>query len=495
MTDRRPALSLNQEFLCSLDHGETAGALSHWYTITYGLRLRGRLDAGALSAALDDVVARHESLRTTLRQDGDGWHPHLHPPGPVDLQVRAASPGSSDSADRAASAGSSDSAGRAASAGSSDSAVRAASAGSSDSAVRAASAGSSDSAGRAAYGMLDDVEADPFSHREVPLLRAVLGRLGPGDHVLALKTHHIASDAWSMQVIITDLAACYAARAAGRAPGLPVARQYREFTAWQRASEESWSGVAAGYWRERLFGARVHALAADRVPPQGAADPYSVHRFAIGRELAEAAARVARSARSSLFVVLLAAYNLLASQLTGESDLVVPTFTAGRNEPRFAGVVGPLYNMLPVRTALGGCGSFADVIAQTRASCLQAYANDIPFALIQAQAGDLMAPCGDDHLAVSAFEMLPPPSLAGIERAGDIRYSELRGRRTSVPVGASTPKGLLWALDHLRSGELAGLIRFPRERFDEGTIAGIAAQYRQVLSASVAEPTAQLVGS
>ena len=448
MSDYRPALSLNQEFLCALDHGETAGAFSQWYTITYGLRLRGKLDVGALSAALDDVVARHEILRTALRKDDDGWHQRLHPPGPVSLQVRGA--GSADSAD---------------------------------------------SADRAAYDLLDDVEAEPFSHHEVPLLRAVLGRLGAGDHVLALMTHHVASDAWSMQVIITDLAACYAARAAARAPALPGARQYREFATWQRARQESWSGVASRHWRERLLGARVHALPVGRVLPDGAADPYSVHRLVIGRELTEAAARIARSTRSSLFVVLLAAYNLLASRLTGESDLVVPTFTAGRNEPRFAGVVGPLYNLLPIRTGLGGCRSFVEVIARTRASCLQAYANDIPFLLIQAQAGDLMKPCGDDQLAVSAFEMLPPPALAGIERAGDIRYSELRGRRTSRSVGASTPKGMLWALDHLRSGELAALIRFSRDRFDEGAIARMATQYRQLLSAAAADPTAQLVRS
>jgi len=445
MTASSAALSLNQEFLCSLDHGETAGALSQWYTITYGLRLGGNLDTGALSAALDDVVARHEILRTTLRKDDDGWHQHLHPPGQVSLELRGAGP--------------------------------------------------ADSADSAAYDLLDDVEAEPFSYREVPLLRAVLGRLAADDHVLALKAHHIASDAWSMQVIITDLAACYAGRVAGRAPGLPDVHQYREFAAWQRASEESWSAVASSYWQERLLGARVHAIAADRALAEGAADPYSVHRFVLGRELTEAAAQVARSTRSSLFVVLLAAYNLLASQWTGEADLVVPTFTAGRNEQRFAGVVGPLYNFLPIRTDLGGCDSFADVIARTRASCLQAYAHDIPFPLIQPQAGDLMRPCGDDHLAVSAFEMLPPPALTGIERAGDIRYSELRSRRMSRPVGASTPKGMLWALDRLRSGELAGLIRFSRDRFDEGSIHRIALQYRQVLAASVAEPTAQLVRS
>jgi hypothetical protein len=173
----------------------------------------------------------------------------------------------------------------------------------------------------------------------------------------------------------------------------------------------------------------------------------------------------------------------------------VPIFTAGRNEPRFAGVVGPLYNFLPIRTDLSGCGSFVDVIVRTRASCLQAYANDIPFLLIRAQAADLMEPCGDDHLAVCAFEMFPPPALAGIERAGDIRYAELRARRTSSPVGASTPKGVLWALDRLRSGELAAVIRFSRDRFDDGAIARIATRYRRVLSASVAEPTAQLARS
>jgi condensation enzyme len=443
MTDDRPALSLNQEFLCSLDQGETAGALSQWYTITYGLRLHGHLDEAALCAALDDVVARHEILRTTLRRHGGGWQQDLHPPGPVSLRVRDASSAVTD----------------------------------------------------AAYDLLDEVEAEPFSPRDVPLLRAVLGRLGPDDHVLALKTHHIAADAWSMQVIIDDVAACYAARSAGRPPAQPEAPQYREFTAWQRASEPAWAGGPARYWRERLAGARVHTLPADRVLPEGAADPYSVHRFVIGRELAQTAAQLARSSRSSLFVVLLATYNLLASQLTGEPDVVVPTFTAGRQEPRFAGVVGPLYNMLPIRTSLDGCGSFADVIARTRASCLQAYANDIPFPLIKAQAGDLMEPCGDGHRAVSAFEMLPPPALTGIERAGDLRYAELRDRRTPVAVGASTPKGLLWALDHLRSGELAGLIRFSRDRFGAGTIAGIADQYRQVLATSVAEPTAQLVRS
>src|ERR1700689_3987895 len=201
MTASWPALSLTQEFLCSLDRGETAGALSQWYTITYGRRLRGPLDVGALSAALDDVVARHEILRTTLDQDDDGWHQQLHPPGPVGLQVRAgpAGAGAQNSARRAGAA------------------------------APPPPSGALAGGDQAAYDLLDEVEAEPFSRHEVPLLRAVLLGLGPADHVLALTTHHIASDAWSMQLIITDLGACYAARSAGRAPDLPAARQYREF--------------------------------------------------------------------------------------------------------------------------------------------------------------------------------------------------------------------------------------------------------------------------
>src|ERR1700744_2079273 len=100
MTGRGPVRSRHQEFLCALDHGETAGALSQWYTITNGLRLRGNLDVGALRAALDDVVARHEILRPVRRKGEEGWYQELPPPGPVSLQVRDA--GSADSADRAA---------------------------------------------------------------------------------------------------------------------------------------------------------------------------------------------------------------------------------------------------------------------------------------------------------------------------------------------------------------------------------------------------------
>jgi condensation enzyme len=437
-----PPLSRNQELLCALDNGPAAGALSEWYTINYGLRVGGAIDTNALKAALDDIVARHEILRSSLVRTGERWNQVIHPPAPVNLTVRDMPQVPLHSRH-----------------------------------VRA-------------HQLLNEIEARPFPAGEVPLLRAELVRFDAGDSLLVLTTHHIASDAWSMGVIIRDLRALYAARGGHLPHGLPDACQYRDFALWQHASEDA-DLAARRYWRQKLPGARILAIQADRVLPPDTADPYSVHRFTIDAELVRATAALAARTRSSLFVVLLAAYNLLARRLTGSADLTVPTFTSGRGEDRFGDAVGPYYNLLPVRTGLEDCATFLDVIARTRASCLEAYSHDIPFVLITAEAGDLMKPCARDDLEVAAFEMLPA-AAATSERAADVTFSELRDRQSSQPIGASTPRGLLWALDRLRSGEIAGAIRYSRHRFEEGTIPGLAVDYRRALSAAVMNPAAAL---
>ena len=99
-----------------------------------------------------------------------------------------------------------------------------------------------------------------------------------------------------------------------------------------------------------------------------------------------------------------------------------------------------------------------------------------------------MRPCADEALAVAAFEMIPPGVLRG--QAGDIGYCEIRRRVLSQQSGASTPKGMLWALDRLPSGEVTGTVRFSRGRFEAHTVAAMTAQYRQLLRASVTSPAA-----
>ena len=435
-------LSLTQEFLCALDHGATAGALSQWYTVNYGLRLSGQVDPGVLAQALDDVVARHQILRSSLVREAGRWQAVIHPPASAALLLRDEPPPLGSWNARA-------------------------------------------------HELLNEAEAEPFDAREVPLLRALLVRFGAADSLLVLTTHHIASDAWSMQVIIRDLAASYAARAGHRGHDLAAAYQYQDFASGQRADADPRGREARRFWQQKLLGARVHALPADRLLPPGAPDPYSVHRFAIDTGTSALAAELAKSVRSSLFVVLLAAYNALACQKTGSTDLTVPTFTAGREDPRLTDAVGPYYNFLPIRTDLTGCASFLDVITRTRASCLDAYQHDIPFMLIDAEADGLMRPCSEQDLQVVAFEMLPPAAGA-IGRVGDITYHELRDRTSSQPVGAGTPKGMLWALDRLRSGEIVGAVRFSRDRFDAATIPALVSEYCRLLAAVTADPSARL---
>jgi condensation enzyme len=427
-------LSLIQEFLCTMDRGETKGSFSQRYTVISGLRLTGVVDLDALQGSLDDLVTRHEILRTSLVRAGGSRYQEIHPPSPVSLLVR----------DLPASA--------------------------------------NETRGLRAQEFLNEVEASAFSARGCPLLRAVLGRFDDRDSVLALMTHHIASDAWSMQVLIRDLTTLYAARRRHDQGGLPSVRQYRDFADWQRKSSAGPAMHGAReYWREKLRDARIFTVPTDRDQPAEPVSPYSVYRFVIDAKLAAAAAKYARSMRCTSFIVLMAAYNVLAYQLTTVTDLVVPIYTSGRNAAQYQDTVGPFYNLLPIRTDIGGCASLREILACTRASCIEAYSHDIPFTQINAESTQLMQPGGEIGRAVAAFEMLPAAPPASTVLYDDLLFSEIRNRVLSQMVGAGTPYGLLWALDSQSSGEITGSVRFNPDQFDDRTVINWVAEYRQIL--------------
>lgn len=440
MTNKIP-LSFNQEFLCEMDKGDTAGAFSHRHTLVNGWRLSGKVDVDALQAALDDVVVRHEILRTSVHRGTQDRYQEIHPPSSVRLLVRDLPGVEPDARD-----------------------------------------------GRAEE-LLNEVESDTFDVHDLPLLRAVLGRFDDNDSVLVLMAHHTATDAWSMQLIMRDLATCYAARRGYHTPDLPAVNQYREFAVWQQASSATATVRAAcEYWREKLRDAQISALRTDRPVSNGSTNPYSVHRFLIDAELTAATVRLAKAMRSSPFMILLAVYNLLAHTLTGATDIVVPTFTSGRNESRFHDTVGPLFNFLPIRTQIAGCTSFREVAARTRASCVEAYSHDIPFAHIVREAPDLMRPYAAADRAVVAFEMLQEPAGVHGEPVGDIAYSEIRKRLLSQVVSSDIPNGMLWAMDLLPSGEAVGSLKFNTDQFDVGTMVDLLSEYRHLLRDAVTAP-------
>jgi condensation enzyme len=442
---RQIPLSHTQSFLRMFDQGDAAGPFGPRYNIVVGWRVAGRIDVDTLRQAMADVVARHDSLRASIvRADGVGYQT-INPPSPPQLEVRDLPPDGSRSRD-----------------------------------VRTEE-------------LLGDVEAGSYSAQKLPHLRAVLGRFDDNDGVLVLITHHTASDGWSMHLLIRDIAACYAARRGHAAPALPEVRPYQEYAEWQQASSaEAAVDVARDYWREKLRDAQILAIGTDRPRSANLAKFSPVYRFSISAELTSATLEFARALRSSPFMVLLAAYNVLLHKRTGSTDLVIPTLTSGRNDPQFQDTVGPFFNFVPLRTTIAGCKTFRGVVERTRTTCLEAYSYDIPFAQIMAEAPDVMRPLTEDSLAACAFQVWQFASVMYRELVGDLEYSEVRRRVLSQADGTDIPDGALLTLDIDPSGEIFGNIAYNSNLFDESSMVDLVAGYRQVLQNAVTGPDAPL---
>lgn len=439
--DRRIPLSYNQEFLRAFDKGGTDGAFGHRHTLVCGWRVSGEIDLGALQQALDDVVDRHEVLRTALLSDEDGGHQVVRPPSPVTLEVSDLD-----------------------------------SAGGTSRAVLAEE-------------FLNELDARPFNVRELPHLRAALGRFDATDAVLVLATHHTSTDAWSLQVIMRDLAAAYAARVENRTADAAGAVQYQEFARWQQ--EPAAGGrvdTARSYWREQLTGAEITAIASDRPRDENLASAYGVHRFVFDAELSGRVLEFAKATRSTPFMVMAAAYSVLLRERTGTTDVVFPTFSSGRYEERFMDSVGPFFNFVPIRIDTTGCATLGEVLDRARTACVGAYQHEIPFARIAEDSPALLAPFADGFLAVVAFEVLQTAFPMEGSRVGGLEFTEIRGRHLSQEVSSAIPDGGLWAMDVLPTGELAGSLKFDHHRFDESTAVELVARFRELLGSLSGAP-------
>jgi len=430
---RRP-LSANQEFFRAFDRGDELGAFGPRNLVVAGWRLHGRLDLPTLQLALNDVVARHEGLRTAIVRDGDDPHARVYPPSPVELTVSDLSP-------------TVDQAGRE----------------------------------RRAHEFLNEVEGGRCDPRQMPLLRAVVGRFDDDDAVLVLVTHHTVSDAWSMHLIMRDAASCYAARRGLPAPELPEMRQYGEYASWQqRMLEGADAAVARTYWQAKLAGGTFLTLPTDRVRRLEIPPVYSVYRFLFDEQLIGTTVALAKSMRSSVFMVLYAGFNLFLHRRTGETDIIAPTLTSGRTEPEFQETVGAFFNFMPIRTDMSGCVTFRDLVSRTRDSLLEAYSYELPFRVMNTNG------------VTTGFEVFQYPQTLEGKLIGDMRYTGLRRRLISSSNTSEIPDGNLWDFDLDPAGDMVGLAKYNSLDFDESTIVAMVEEYRDVLRASVQSPDAAL---
>ena len=324
-------LSYAQRRLWFLDRLEGGGGS---YAIPLAVRLSGELDAAALAAALNDVVGRHESLRTLFPERLGVPRQEIVPAAQAQVRLAVAS------------------------------------------ATAAGLAGAlSEAAGRG------------FElSRELPL-RGYLYALSEREHVLLLVLHHIAGDGWSLGPLSRDLSVFYAARRAGvMADVAPLAVQYADYTLWQRAvlGDEGDAGSAIsrqlGYWRERLSGLPEQLdLPCDRARPAVSSHRGGSVEFAVPAGLQAGLRELARGSGASLFMVVQAAVVALLTRLGAGEDIALGSPIAGRTDARWTTWWGSS-STLVLRTDSSGHPSLRSLVGRVRSGNLAAYGHaDLPF--------------------------------------------------------------------------------------------------------------------
>ena len=327
--DRPLPLSFSQQRLWYLDQLEPGNVA---YNNPSALRLSGPLDAAALERALNEVVRRHEALRTTFALEDSGPVQRIAESLAVPMPV-----------------------------------------------VPLEAEGDRD----AAIARWAREEARrPFDLAAGPLIRAALLRVDDSEHVLLVTPHHIVSDGWSAGVMMKELAVLYAAFVSGAAsplPELPV--QYVDYAAWQH---EWLRGPALekelSWWKQTLADVPVLRLSTDKPRPAVQSYRGAQHRFTVPRNVANALGALARREGSTPFMVLMAAYQVLLSRYSGQQDFAVGTAVAGRSRPEFESLVGCFINSLPLRADLSGDPSFVELLGRVRRTALDAFAHqEAPF--------------------------------------------------------------------------------------------------------------------
>ncbi|HEX6291119.1 MAG TPA: condensation domain-containing protein, partial [Herpetosiphonaceae bacterium] len=237
----------------------------------------------------------------------------------------------------------------------------------------------------------------PFDLQQGPLLRATLLRLAECEQILILTLHHIVTDGWSMDVLLRELTILYRGGIQDEVvdlPPLPI--QYADYAVWQRQWLAGHHAQRApgmtpgavldqhlGYWRTHLANLPLLDLPTDQPRPSMASDQGAQVTFQLPAGLAVELHLLSQRLDSTLFMTLLAAFQVLLARWSGQQDFAIGTPIAGRARPELEGLIGFFVNTLVLRADLTGRPSFAELVARTRATCLDAYTHqDLPFEVV-----------------------------------------------------------------------------------------------------------------
>ena len=325
-------LSFAQERLWFMDQLEPNRPI---YNLPDTNFFRGPLNLDALRRSLNEIVRRHESLRTTFRTNNGSAVQVIAPPQPLSCEVIDLT--GLPVAERRPEA----------------------------------------------QRLADEESQQPFDLTRGPLFRVKLVRLAEEEHLLLLTMHHIISDGWSLQVMARELASLYEAYKAGYdspLPELPI--QYADFAVWQR----DWlQGEVLerqlDYWREKLGGQLPELdLPTDHARPARQSYRGGAENIEIDADVSQRLKQIGKERGATLFMTLLSAFNVLLWRYSGQEDLLVGTPIANRNRTETESLIGFFVNTLVLRTKLNGANRFRDLLEQVRETTLRAYEHqDVPF--------------------------------------------------------------------------------------------------------------------
>jgi amino acid adenylation domain-containing protein len=403
------------------------------YNIPSAWRLQGRFDASMLQRSLDELVARHETLRTRFAVIEGEPVQVITPPYPGALLRTDLS--AMPLAER-----------------------------------------------EARSRQIFDTEAHrPFDLETGPVLRAQLLCMTDDEHLLLLNLHHIASDGWSMGVFCRELAVAYGAFTAGREPELPTLPiQYADYAVWQR---EQLQGEVferqLAYWRAQLADLSILELPTDR--PRSPMQSYRGARvaFDLPAPLIQGLKMLGRQEGATLYMTLLAAFQALLARYSGQEDIAVGAPIAGRTRNELEGLIGFFVNTLVLRTDLSGNPKFCDLLTRVRESALQAYEHqDVPFErLVEELKPERDGSRSPLFQVMFALQNTSEATLAlqGVE----VSPLALPGHSAKFDLTLTLTEGV---------AGLHGEFEYASDLFDASTIERMAGHFTTLLEGIVAEP-------
>jgi amino acid adenylation domain-containing protein len=429
-TRREPSrASFAQERLWFVQQLEPESAA---YNVPRAIRIRGPLNLNTLEQSLNEIIRRHESLRTSFSLINGSLRQIVAESSPLRLPVVDLSGLSVD-----------------------------------ERRIKA-------------HELAKREAALPFDLNHGPVVRAYVLRLQAEEHLLLLTMHHIVSDAWSAGIFFHELIAHYAQFSENRNTSVaPLTLQYRDFADWQRdwlqgdVSEEQ-----LRYWKTQLADApAVLDIPTDR-PRPASTDRGASYTFSISPSLTEELRELSRRAGTTLFMTLLGAFSVLLHRHSGEVDIVVGTPVAGRNRAEIEGLIGFFINTLPLRIDLGANPTFETLLTRVKQTALEAFEHqDLPFEKLV------------EELKPERSNRIPFFQVMFQFQHGPRNSASFGGLTfTTEAVENETAKVDLSLGAYERDGVLKFQMEYSTDLFDEVTIQSLLGRFEVLLQSIVSNP-------